>query len=444
LRSHRSVHQGYVHAHLGPKRDYSTPAPATFADHSFAPNIHTYIRPKITYRLTTPGPSDDHIFALIVHCLPQVLASAAVEIMNNTLFLLLIAQVLGFPIFMVFIAADMRLNRKPVMSKSNFFYCCLANCTLLLLGFYTPTYLAACLLNWLGNFLAVVTGASWRDYPEVFYGNGYGYEDDAGAYCWYLLHWIWKDNAKIIACCILSVAVPAITFLTPRVWSWLFPSLRQRIERMREHTARIRADTLAIKNRLKAEHGWTDEDYERAVELGAGDDEEARARRRSFVQERRARMEQERRRETIAMVEENNARAEENLARIDENADRLKEQRTAELREQRGRLRRSLARAADWSRRLRESAPGERERRFAQVEENAARQQAETADLQDRLATEERYVEGLREGIAEMDRLSAVLQEGMDRLATMRAQCATDTTANAQGVEPASHSEAEP
>ena len=101
-------------------------------------------------------------------------------------------------------------------------------------------------------------------------------------------------------------------------------------------------------------------------------------------------------------------------------------------------------RLVDFELALRESAPGERERRFAQAEENAARQQAETADLQDRLATEERYVEGLREGIAEMDRLSAVLQEGMDRLATMRAQRATDTTANAQGVEPASHSEAEP
>lgn len=304
-----------------------------------------------------------------------------------------------------------------------------------MLGFYSPMYIAACLLNFLGDCLAVVTTASQTDFPDIFYGSGYGYEDDAKAYCWYLLHWIWSDSVKVVACCVFSVLVSAIIFLTLRMWSRLFPSRRQRIQRMQEHTARIRAETLAIENHMKSEHGWTDEDFEGLRRLGGGNDEAAHARLRSFadgVMARRER-EQEQRRETIARVEEN-------LARIIESEARLNEQRTAELRGQRGRLRRNQARAADFGRRLRENARGEHERRVAEAEERVARRHVVIVDLQERIAAQERYEEGMQS----LNRQTAAVQEEIDRLqaATTRARLAVDATADAQDTDPASGSKA--
>jgi hypothetical protein len=153
-----------------------------------------------------------------------------------------------------------------------------------MLGFYSPMYIAACLLNLLGDILAIVTGATLqKDFPDIFYGTGYGYEDDAEAYCWYLLHWIWSDITKVFACCVLSALVPAIFFLALRVCSWVFPPRRQRTRWMDGHLERIKADTLAIYNSLKIEDGWTDEDVEGLMRLDGGNDEAARARIKSFV-----------------------------------------------------------------------------------------------------------------------------------------------------------------
>jgi hypothetical protein len=352
--------------------------------------------------------------------------------MDHVLLLLFTAQV-------TFIAAVMCLSMclriRPVISTSTLFYGCLASHILLLLAFYSPIYVAACLLNVLGEVIAVVIGAPQSKFPDIFYGTGYGYEDDAEAYCWYLLHWIWSDSVKVVACCVLSVLVSAIIFLTLRVWSCLFPSRRQRIQRMQEYTARIRAETRAIENHMKAEHGWTDEDFEGLRRLGGGNDEAVRARRRSFadgVMARRER-EQEQRRETIARVRED-------IARIHESEARLNEQRTAELRGQRGRLRRNQARAADWGRRLRENATGEHERRVAEAEERVARRHVATVDLQERIAAQERYEEGMRS----LNRQTAAVQKEIDRLqaATTRAQPAVDATADAQDSNPASRFEA--
>jgi hypothetical protein len=176
------------------------------------------------------------------------------------------------------------LNTRPVISISTFFYCCLASHIFLLLGFYSPVYIAACLLNILGNTLAIVTGATLqRDFPDIFYGTGFAYEYDAEAYCWYLLHWIWSDSMKVFACCVLSALVPAIIFLALRVCSWVFPPRRQRTRWMDGHLERIKADTLAIYNSLKIEDGWTDEDVEGLMRLDGGNDEAARARIKSFV-----------------------------------------------------------------------------------------------------------------------------------------------------------------
>ena len=55
---------------------------------------------------------------------------------------------------------------------------------------------------------------------------------------------------------------------------------------MDEHIERIKARTLAAENSLIAEHGWTEEEYERVMELAAGNDEASRARLRSFVERR--------------------------------------------------------------------------------------------------------------------------------------------------------------
>jgi hypothetical protein len=345
---------------------------------------------------------------------------AAVGTMDLMFLLLFTAQV-------TFIVAGMCfskcLNITPVMSFSTFFYCCLTSHILLILGFHSPIYIAACLLNLLGDILGIVTGASQQGgFPKTFYGSGYGYEDDAEEYCWYLLHWIWSDSMEVFACCVLSVAVLATSFPTLCVWSWLFLSRRQRIQRLQEHTAMIRAETLAIENHMKAEHGWTDEDFEGLRRLGGGNDEAAHARIGSFVEGVTARREreQERTRETIARVRED-------TVRIHGSEARLNKQRTAELREQRGRLRKNQARAADWGRRLRENATGEHERRLAEAEERVARRQVVIVDLQERIATQERYEEGMQS----LNRQTAAVQEEIDRLqtATTQAQLAAEAIA---------------
>lgn len=231
-----------------------------------------------------------------------------------------------------FITANMCLNKClksiPVMSLSTFFYCCLTSHTLLALAFHSPVYLAACLLDVLGEFLAIVTGASYNDFPDVFYGSDYGYADDAEEYCWHLLHWIWEGNARVLACCVLPFAVRAIVFLAPRVWSWCFPGWTHRmVQEMNEQIESLKAETLAIKTRVKAENGWTDEDFERALELCGDNDEGADARLGAFVEERAARREEEevRKRETIVRAEELKARIRENFARMRESEAGLEE-----------------------------------------------------------------------------------------------------------------------
>jgi hypothetical protein len=96
---------------------------------------------------------------------------AAVETMDRILLLLFTAQE-------TFIVADRCLSKclniRPVISISTFFYCCPASHILLVLGFNSPIYVAACLLNILGETIAVVTGASQSNFPNIFYGTGYG------------------------------------------------------------------------------------------------------------------------------------------------------------------------------------------------------------------------------------------------------------------------------
>ena len=89
---------------------------------------------------------------------------------------------------------------------------------------------------------------------------------------------------------------------------------------MNEQIESLKAETLAIKTRMKAENGWTDEDFERALELCGDNDEGADARLGAFVEERAARREEEevRKRETIVRAEELKARIRENFACIDD------------------------------------------------------------------------------------------------------------------------------
>lgn len=252
----------------------------------------------------------------------------SVEIMyehDRLMVLLFLAQA-------TFITANMCLNdclnSIPVVSMSTFFYCCLASHVVLALGFYSPVYLAACFLYVLGEFLARVTGASYIDYPDIFYGSGYGYADEAGEYCWYLLRWIWEDNARVCACCVLPFAIQAIISLAPRVWSWCFPGWSPRMVReMEERIESLKAETLAIKSRAKAENGWTDEEWERALELCGDNDEAAGDRLGAYVEERAARREEEeeRKRETIVRAEELKARIRENFARMRESEAGLEE-----------------------------------------------------------------------------------------------------------------------
>jgi hypothetical protein len=225
----------------------------------------------------------------------------------------------------IFIAVNKCLNdcldSIPVVSMSTFFYCCLASHVFLALAFHSPVYLAACLLNVLGQSLATVTGASYNDYPDIFYGSGCGYADDAGKHCWYLLHWILEDNARILACCVLPFSVRAVIFLTPRVWSWCFPAWSHRmVQEMEQQVESLKAETLAIKSRVKAENGWTDEGFERALKICGDNDEGAGARLGAFVEERAKRREEEeeRKRETIVRAEELKARIRENVARMRE------------------------------------------------------------------------------------------------------------------------------
>lgn len=130
----------------------------------------------------------------------------------------------------------------------------------------------------------------------------------------------------------------------------------------------------------------------------------------------------------------------EDIVRIHESEARLNEQRTAELRGQRGRLRRNQARAADWGRRLRQNATGQHERRVAEAEERVARRHVVIVDLQERIAAQERYEEEMQS----LNRQTAALQEEIDRLqaATTWAQVAADATADAQDSDPASRLEA--
>jgi hypothetical protein len=222
----------------------------------------------------------------------------------------------------IFIAVNKCLNdcldSIPVVSMSTFFYCCLASHVFLALAFHSPVYLAACLLNVLGQSLATVTGASYNDYPDIFYGSGYGYADDAGEYCWYLLHWIWECNARVLACCVLPFAVRAIISLASRVWSWFFPSRSQRFQRMEQQAARFEAKTLAVMNRLEAEVEWTSEEFDRLVERRGDNKEAAYARLGSTAEENAAKEEEERKRETVARAEELKARIRENFARMRE------------------------------------------------------------------------------------------------------------------------------
>ena len=130
----------------------------------------------------------------------------------------------------------------------------------------------------------------------------------------------------------------------------------------------------------------------------------------------------------------------EDIVRIHESEARLNEQRTAELRGQRGSLRRNQARPADWGRRLRENATGQHERRVAEAEERIARRHVVIVDRQERIAAQERYEEGIQSPKGQ----TAALQEEIDRLqaATTRAQLAADATADAQDSDPASRLEA--
>jgi len=146
-----------------------------------SPRTRTHNRSKHDYCTATPATSSNHNYRTNRTHLPPVLTSVAMEMIDRIFLLLFVAQ-------MTVIVGDaclsMCLKFKRPMSISTLLYGFLASYILVTLGFYSPAYLAACLCNLLGNFLATVTGAP---FPEVFYGNGYGYEDDAEAYCRYLL-----------------------------------------------------------------------------------------------------------------------------------------------------------------------------------------------------------------------------------------------------------------
>lgn len=83
-----------------------------------------------------------------------------------------------------------------------------------------------------------------------------------------------------------------------------------------EQIESLKAETLVIKSRVKAENGWMDEEFERALELCGDNDDGAEARLGAFVEERAARREEERKRETGVRAEELTARIRENLARM--------------------------------------------------------------------------------------------------------------------------------
>lgn len=315
---------------------------------------------------------------------------------DRAIVLLFLAQVLGFPMVMPFVAFAFDMYISTIL------YCCLANYTLLLFGFYSPLYLAACFLNLLGNFLANFTGAWPRDFPDVFYGSGYGYEDDAGEYCWYLLGWIWEHNARLFACCVLFGFFALVAILIPLN---LKVAKKVRALRISNNGLRARIGLRQEKNRL--------------------------------VKESIASME-----ENAARVRESCARAEENMDRAKANAARLEQQRTAELQEQSERLQRLQTRTADRNRRG--VAMGERERRAADFHENITRQRAAIAE-QERIATEDRFEAAFQENFAEVREQIVELQEDVDRMRTagVQARLLLADAADALDVDPASLFEGE-
>jgi hypothetical protein len=106
-------------------------------------------------------------------------------------------------------------------------------------------------LNFLSNFLAIVTGATKIEIPFVYSSNAF----DPELYCWYLVRWIWKDGARAAVSCAMLGLVLVATILVLRVCSWLFSSCRRMKERIKitkeeikiakEESERLRAQTLA-------------------------------------------------------------------------------------------------------------------------------------------------------------------------------------------------------
>ncbi|GAB7322128.1 hypothetical protein MBLNU13_g03149t1 [Cladosporium sp. NU13] len=106
--------------------------------------------------------------------------------------------------------------------------------------------------------------------------------------------------ARVLVCCVLPFPVGAIISLAPRVWSWFFRSWPHRLaQEMEERIEVLRIETLAINSRLKAEYGWTDEQFERLLQHRGDNDEAAEARLASFAEENAAREEEERKKKEI-------------------------------------------------------------------------------------------------------------------------------------------------
>jgi hypothetical protein len=237
--------------------------------------------------------------------------------------------------------------------------------------------LSAFALNLLGDFLAIVTGATKIEIPFVYSSNAF----DPELYCWSLVRWIWKVGARVAVCCALLGLVLVATILVLRVCSWLFSSFRRMKEQIKitkegikiveEESERLRAQTLAHQNRWKARFGFTDQDVARVMgAVRGGDDGAAHARFLTVFREVAARREEER---------------------------------IMRLREQGGRLRRRETWTVDHDRRLR-GGEARRTAELQDLQESIVREEVLVAALQVSIAKEHEHAAELREQLASVQR----------------------------------------